>query len=207
MKNSFQKLIKGYEIFREKYASSQSSIMERLAHHGQRPDIMLVSCCDSRVDPSFILQCEPGDLFTVRNVANIIPPYEADTGHHGTSAALEFGICYLNIKYLIILGHSQCGGIGALLDDTTLTQNDFISNWVSLIKISSTDNDSDTLAKNALLFSYQNCLTFPWIKERIQNNTLMIHLWFFDIRTGEILEYSEHDNQYHPLTELGNDCV
>ena len=83
--------------------------MRHLALRGQNPETMVVACCDSRVDPSLILQCDPGDLFVARNVANIIPPYECDEKHHGTSAALEFGICYLHVKHLIIFGHSQCG--------------------------------------------------------------------------------------------------
>ena len=96
-----------------------NSIMEYLSYHGQKPHAMVVSCCDSRVDPALILQCEPGDLFVVRNVANIIPPFEKDEAHHGTSAALEFGIRFLNVQHLILLGHSQCGGIQALLKKGT----------------------------------------------------------------------------------------
>ena len=110
MKKSFKKIIQGYRAFRKKYATGHNSVMRHLAN-GQNPEIMVVACCDSRVDPALILQCDPGDLFIVRNVANIVPPYEADERHHGTSAALEFGICYLKVKHLIILGHSQCSGI------------------------------------------------------------------------------------------------
>src|SRR3990167_3182742 len=126
---SFKKILQGYLGFRDKYATGDNSVMQHLAYHGQQPDIMIVACCDARVDPALILQCEPGDLFIVRNVANIIPPYEADAGHHGTSAALEFGLCYLNIKHLIILGHSQCGGVTALLNSDNIKQNDFIPRW------------------------------------------------------------------------------
>ena len=97
-------MIEGYQAFREKYAHGDNSVMRSLANEGQQPEVMIVSCCDSRVDPALILQCEPGDLFIVRNVANIVPPYEKDEAHHGTSAALEFGICYLNVKHLIIVG-------------------------------------------------------------------------------------------------------
>lgn len=187
MEKSFEKIIRGYHDFRKKYATGNNSSMQSLAYHGQQPEIMIVACCDSRVDPALILQCDPGDLFVVRNVANIVPPYEADESHHGTSAALEFGICYLNVKHLIILGHSQCGGINALLNSENLKQNDFITRWVSLIKTnSSMIQDANQFSKEALTHSYQNCLTFPWIKERIQQKKLSIHLWFFDIKEGEI---------------------
>lgn len=194
-------MLKGYKNFRQKYTEGDSSVMGKLADHGQQPKTMMVACCDSRVDPSVILQCDPGELFITRNVANIVPPYEQDLTQHGTSAALEFGICYLNVKHLIILGHSNCGGMHALLNSAALDQNDFISRWVSLIKVSPTDNDTDTLAKHALLFSYQNCLTFPWIKERLKNNLLEIHLWFFDIKTGEILVYSHDKKDFYKLTD------
>src|SRR5271167_4236130 len=123
MEKSFTKMLQGYQIFRKKYALGDQSIMEYLSDNGQRPQAMVVSCCDSRADPALILQCDPGDLFVVRNVANIIPPYEKDETHHGTSAALEFGICFLKVKHLILLGHSQCGGIQVLLNNDAANQN------------------------------------------------------------------------------------
>ncbi len=197
MEKSFNKIIQGYRNFREKYASVDNSIMQKLADHGQKPEIMIVSCCDSRVDPALILQCDPGDLFIVRNVANIVPPYEADERHHGTSAALEFGVCYLHVKHLIILGHSHCGGINALLNGENLHQNDFITPWVSLIKTDTTNvTDADEFAKKALLHSYKDCLTFPWIKERIEQKKLLIHLWFFDIHDAEISAYSFAEKKF-----------
>jgi carbonic anhydrase len=200
MEKSFKKIIKGYRAFRKKYANIGNSVMRHLAHYGQKPKIMVVACCDSRVDPALILQCDPGDLFIVRNVANIVPPYEADEGHHGTSAALEFGICYLDVKDLIILGHSHCGGIDALLNSKQLKQNDFITRWVSLIKTDTDIKDANEYAKQALIHSYENCLTFPWIKERMMQKKLHLHLWFFDIREGEISAYSFLSNRYQKLT-------
>ncbi|MCX7120181.1 MAG: carbonic anhydrase [Gammaproteobacteria bacterium] len=199
MKNSLKKILSGYFGFRKRYATGDQSVMHHLAAHGQNPEIMVIACCDSRVDPSLILQCNPGDLFVVRNVANIVPPYECDEKHHGTSAALEFGICYLNVKHLIILGHSQCGGIDALINGTQLKQNDFISNWVSIIDTQDKTKDITTCAKNALRHSFENCLTFPWIKERLENKTLEIHRWFFDIQSGEITLYDTNSKTYQPL--------
>src|SRR5690606_20053974 len=151
MKKSLEKIIHGYQDFRKKYAEGDNSIMNKLSHHGQKPEIMVIACSDSRVDPAVILQCDPGDLFVVRNVANIVPPYENDNSHHGVSAALEFGICHLKVKHLVLLGHSQCGGIHALLDSEGLGQNDFISNWVSLVDGDNASNCStDEYAKVAL---------------------------------------------------------
>ncbi|WP_423064267.1 carbonic anhydrase [Candidiatus Paracoxiella cheracis] len=138
-------------------------------------------------------------MFIVRNVANIIPPYELDQAHHGTSAALEFGICYLNVKHLIVLGHSQCGGIEALLKSENLNPNDFISNWVSLIDVEGNTHNIDEFAKRALTQSYQNCLSFPWIKDRVEKNELIIHLWFFDIKDGELSAYSFEKDEFQKL--------
>lgn len=200
MENGFRKMLQGYRDFRKKYVHGDTSVMQYLSYYGQQPETMVVACCDSRVDPALILQCDPGDLFVVRNVANIIPPYERDEAHHGTSAALEFGIYFLEVKHLILLGHSQCGGIQALLDPRSSTKNDFITNWVSLVKSSSVKSeDPDNYAKLALKQSYQNCLTFPWIKEKVDAKKLLIHLWFFDIKSGQIFTYSETQKTYRPL--------
>lgn len=202
MGTSFIKILEGYQAFRDKYAHGDTSVMQYLSQFGQQPEIMMVACCDSRVDPALILQCDPGDLFVVRNVANIVPPYENDQGHHGTSAALEFGIRLLEVKHLILLGHSQCGGIQALLAQAAAGDNDFISNWVSILKPEALgSHDVDDCAKHVLKQSRANCLAFPWIKERVAAKTLMIHLWFFDIQTGEIFRYSDEHQTYVPLSD------
>ena len=198
MEQRFKKILQGYQRFRKKYALSDQSIMQYLSHYGQQPEIMVVACCDSRVDPALILQCDPGDLFVVRNVANIIPPYEKDEAHHGTSAALEFGIRFLKVKHLILLGHSQCGGIQTLLNINS-KQNDFITNWVSLLKTEAQEEDCDNYAKLALKQSHEHCLSFPWIHDQVKQNNLTIHLWFFDIKKGQIFTYSAKDNNYEPL--------
>lgn len=201
MEKNFNKVLDGYHNFRKKYAVGDSSIMQYLSYHGQKPEIMVVACCDARVDPALILQCDPGDLFVVRNVANIVPPFEKDEMHHGTSAALEFGIRFLKVKHLILLGHSQCGGIQALLDDAASSNNDFIYNWVSLIKAIDTNFycNEDDCAKSALHQSYENCLTFPWIKELVAGNNFLIHRWFFDIKSGQIFTYNVAEKNYLPL--------
>lgn len=199
-------MLQGYHSFRKKYALGDNSIMSCLADYGQQPKIMVVSCCDSRVDPALILQCDPGDLFVVRNVANIIPPYEKDEAHHGTSAALEFGICFLQVTDLILLGHSQCGGIQTLVaqQQQQLTmQNDFISKWVSLVNPSAENvNHPDECAKQALKLSLQNCLTFPWIKEKVKDNALNIHLWFFDVKSGQIYTHTSESGDYEVLNNV-----
>ena len=194
-------MIHGYKEFREKYVHGENSAMQKLAKDGQQAQIMVVACCDSRVDPALILQCDPGDLFVVRNVANIVPPFEKDSGYHGTSAALEFGVCFLKVKHIILLGHSHCGGINALLNSPKIQENDFISKWVSVINIDKDEKISaDELAKKALNNSYENCLTFPWIKDKVATQDLVIHQWFFDIKQGEIFAYDKIKKLYNSLS-------
>lgn len=202
MKETFAKLLQGYQGFRKKYALGDKSVMQYLSHYGQQPQVMVVACCDSRVDPAVILQCDPGDLFVVRNVANIVPPFEKDEAHHGTSAALEYGVCFLKVKHVILLGHSQCGGIQTLFNCDTHS-DDFITNWVSIIKNQHCVlKDPDEYAKLALHQSYQNCLTFPWLNESVQQKKLIIHLWYFDIKMGQIFRYSATQKEYLAL-DLG----
>ncbi len=204
MKNTYNKIIKGYQLFRSKYALGDHAIMTQLSDLGQHPDVMIVACCDSRVDPSIILQCDPGDLFVMRNVANIVPPYiPGGSNYNNSGAALEFGIAHLEVKHLIILGHSQCGGIGALVNTKGLLQNEFITPWVSLIK--NTDahfKDLDYYAKLGLMHSYHNCLSYPFIKKQVDNHRLVIHQWFFNIKTGEILAYDHDEARFHKLDEI-----
>lgn len=205
--SSYKKMVKGYQSFRKKYVHGNRSIMKYLSYHGQQPEVMVVACCDSRVDPALILQCDPGDLFIVRNVANIVPPYEKDEMHHGTSAALEFGVRFLKVKHLILLGHSQCGGIQALLNRTTSDDNDFITPWVSVLKTDHNHNCSiDEFAKLALSQSYENCLKFPWIQDKVTKGELIIHRWFFDIKAGQIFEYFDKQNGFKPL-DISNDLI
>jgi carbonic anhydrase len=224
MEQSLAKMMQGYQEFREKYVLGDQAIMQYLSFYGQQPKVMVVACCDSRVDPALILQCDPGDLFVVRNVANIVPPYEVDDAHHGTSAALEFGIRFLHVKHLILLGHSQCGGIQALIEchrkkstetsentesseknENTKNKNDFINNWVSIIDEDHNEKDSfcsenvDDYAKLAIKKSYHNCLTFPWIREKIEKRELALHLWYFDIKTGRIFNYVKESSDFQPL--------
>lgn len=202
MSKSLEKLISGYQTFKEKYACGNESVMNALAKRGQKPEIMIIACSDARVDPALLLQCDPGDLFVVRNVANIVPPFETTKNYHGTSAALEFGICHLKVKNLIILGHSQCGGMQALLNKETLHPSDFIESWVSIIKPNTNNPEEvDGCAQNALKQSRDNCLTFPWLKERVDNAQLNIHLWFLDIEQGQLLTLDDGLDKYLPLED------
>ncbi len=200
MDKTFEKLLAGYKNFRKKHATGQPSVMSQLADKGQHPEVMVIACCDSRVDPAIILQCDPGELFTLRNVANLVPSYQANESHPSVSAALEFGVCFLGVKHLILLGHSQCGGIDAALKPSKVSNTDFLKHWTSLIDSKKDRSYSvEELAKLSLTQSSHNCLTFPWIKQRVDSKQLSIHRWFFDIKQGEVSYYCSEQQAYLPL--------
>lgn len=189
MEKSLNKILTGYKKFREKYLAKESiefANWEKVKKE-QKPEVMVISCSDSRADPAIIFQCDPGDLLIVRNVANLIPPYEKDEKHHGTSAAIEFGVKFLKVKHLIILGHSNCQGIKTALNNN-FEENDFLSNWLKITNFEKKHENCslEDNIKSALENSYQNCLTFPFIKEKIKSNELKIHKWLFDIESATI---------------------
>ncbi|MES2212188.1 MAG: carbonic anhydrase [Pseudomonadota bacterium] len=199
MKKEFSEYLKGLKQFRKKYAKNDDALMHQLASNGQVPRVLVVSCSDSRVDPALLMQCNPGELFVIRNVANIIPPYEQDGLHHGTSAALEYGVCYLGVNDLILLGHSDCGGIRAFLNPENLKQNDFISSWVNLLNLTYKPECVNECARDALIISYKQCLTFPWIRQRVEAGTLTLHVWFFEISTAKLFGLDINSFTFHEL--------
>ena len=201
MNTCLDKFKRGYENFRRVYATDDKSIMHQLSSKGQNPEVMIVACADSRVDPAVVLGAEPGDFFIVRSVANIVPPFESDHKQHGISAALEFAVCYLGIKHIVILGHSQCGGISALLNQSELEQNDFITDWVSVIDDGDHECSIDEYAMKATGISAKNCLSFSWMADRVEKGRLRIHRWFFNIDKGELSVYDEAQQQFVPFVD------
>ncbi|MFT6077623.1 MAG: carbonic anhydrase [Myxococcota bacterium] len=210
MSDNLEYVISGYKKFRQKYFEGSDNLYENLKK-GQKPKVLVIACSDSRVDPAIILNCKPGDLFVVRNVANLVPPYENDGGHHGTSAALEFGILSLGIKHIIVLGHSSCGGIGALVEDSLkIKEENFISKWMEIAKPAlqktienypevSIKEQVSHCTKFALINSLNNLLTFPWIKEKAQIKELSVHSWYFNLNNGIIEEFDEKKQEFIDL--------
>ncbi len=198
MDPNLNKLIEGYRAFQNQATYKQT--LQTLAKEGQHPNIMIISCCDARVEPAHVFDCEPGDLFCLRNVANIVPPYAKAGSHHATSAALEYAICHLNVAHLIIMGHSHCGGLKALMADERLEQDEFISDWMRMNELDVTQfSDVDELAKVAVLNSVKHCHQFPWIKERLEQGSLMIHPWFFDLEQAQVLVLDPATGSSKPL--------
>ena len=187
-------LIEGFRRFRRRHFSGEGHLYERL-REGQAPSTLVVACSDSRVDPAIVLDIDPGDLFVVRNVANLVPPWEGDGGRHGVSAALEFGVRALGVKNILVMGHAKCGGIRALLEGT---RGEFIPQWMSIaaaarteVLISSAHLDAEqrerALEFASMRLSLRNLAGFPWIRAAVESGALALHAWYFDLERGELL--------------------
>lgn len=195
------KLIEGFRRFRECHFESNDSLYQKLVTEGQTPKTMVVACCDSRVDPAIVLDCEPGDLFVIRNVANLVPPAEGRAGHHGTTAAIEYGVRNLGVGHIVVLGHAHCGGINTLVKNGGVSNPDsFIDDWMCLVESArrsvvaemphaSLNEQARACEQQAILVSLDNLMTFPWVRERVEAELLTLHGWYFDIEHGQLLRY------------------
>ena len=196
-------LLHGYRVFRASEWPQRRALFEELAARGQKPHTLVVACSDSRVDPMMIFNVGPGELFVIRNVANLVPPYRPDAEFHGTSAALEFGVNVLEVDDLIVLGHGMCGGIRARLDPA-LAPPEFVGPWMRIAhrareRVLACDPvDRQTACEHeAVKVSLENLRTFPWIAAREADRRLKLHGASFDIRTG-VLEMLGPDGNFVP---------
>ena len=200
-------LIEGYHRFRAGTWASQRARFDELSRSGQQPRVMLIACSDSRADPQMIFDVAPGELFVVRNVANLIPPYGPDSKYHGTSSALEFGVRVLKVEHLVVMGHAMCGGIHALLHGAPEEASDFVANWVKLAERAKLralhfppDKRQDYCERESVRLSLENLMTFPWVRDPVEAGRLKLHGCFFDIRSG-VLELLGDDGSFHPVDE------
>ena len=183
-------LVEGYRRFRSETWPAERARYEALAHWGQSPEAMVVACSDSRVDPQTIFSAVPGELFVVRNVGALVPPYSPDPGHHGTSAALEFGVRVLKVVRLVVLGHGQCGAVKAMAFGAPPQARDFIASWVEIGKpalAAAGEAPEGRLARievEVVRLSLVNLLTFPWIAEASAVGRLALQGYLFDVHTG-----------------------
>ena len=193
MASSMDKFIEGYRQFRETYFLENKDFIEDLMAQGQAPKALMIACSDSRIDPSLKFGVAPGDLFIVRNVANLVPPFAPDSNAHGTSAALEFAVRGLAVEHVIVMGHARCGGIKALM--TQPQAGDFVAAWMkiamparekALEKTSDPDAAQRCCEHEAVKVSLENLLTFPWVKEAVYAGKLETHGWYFDLETGTL---------------------
>jgi carbonic anhydrase len=190
-------LVDGYRAFLAGGLRAEQDRYRELAHSGQSPEVMVIGCCDSRCSPEVIFNARPGELFVVRNIANLVPPYAPDTQAHGVSAALEFGVMALRVKHIVVLGHAQCGGIKAFAEDAEpLTPGDFIGNWMKLMtpaaervgpRGSRPMDEYLTLLEQAnVALSLDNLMTFPRLRAKVERGDIRLHGTYFGVATGQL---------------------
>ncbi len=191
-------LLEGYRLFKANRYAREHALYRSLAEHGQTPDVMVIACCDSRSAPEIIFNAAPGEIFVLRNVANLVPPYEPDDAYHGTSAALEFAVQGLNVKHIVVLGHGRCSGIRTAMHPSAepLFPTDFIGKWMKLLGPALTEvaagsqlSDAErqtALERASVRYSIANLRTFPYVANLENRNRLSLHGAWFDIAEGKL---------------------
>lgn len=191
-------LLDGYRAFTTERLPTEQSRYRELSVRGQSPEVMVIGCCDSRVSPEVIFDARPGELFVVRNIANLVPIYQPDSAAHGVSAALEYAVSVLKVKHIVVLGHAQCGGIRAFVDKIEpLSPGDFIGKWMAMFikpgevveqRAHETMQDFVTRIEKAAVFrSLENLLTFPFVRARVESGELQLHGAYFGVANGILL--------------------
>jgi carbonic anhydrase len=207
------RLLDGYCAFVDSRLPLERDRYEKLARTGQRPEVMVICCCDSRVSPEVIFDAHPGELFVLRNVANLVPPYNPTGLTHGVSAALEFAVQILEVRHVVVMGHSHCGGIRAFVEHRGRTAGgDFIDNWMSLIapaaasvdgagELASTDYLS-RLEQASVVATLDNLKTFPAIEQRVNEGKLQLLATYFDVGTGGLTIHDPTAGDFLPVGKV-----
>ena len=205
-----QRLIDGYNAFAGGRLPREQDRYRELAERGQSPQIMVIGCCDSRVSPEVIFDASPGELFVVRNVANLIPPYSPDGAYHGVSAALEFGVGALRVKHIVVLGHAHCGGVRAFAEEhAPLSPGDFIGKWMSLIAPAAERLGGRAavplaeyltrLEQASVANSLDNLMTFPRLAKLIKKGKIATHGAYFGVATGDLSVLDRTSGEFCPI--------
>src|SRR5437660_3071707 len=190
-------LLQRYRTFSSQRLPTEQSRYRELSERGQSPEVMVIGCCDSRVSPEVIFDAGPGESFVVRNVANLVPIYQPDSGAHGVSAALEYAVSVLRVKHIVVLGHAQCGGIRAFIDNNApLSPGDFIGKWMAMFikpgeQVGRRDHETMQdftirIEKAAVFRSLENLMTFPFVRERAQSGEMDLHGAYFGVAEGSL---------------------
>jgi carbonic anhydrase len=205
-----RRLIEGYGAFASGRLQSEQHRYRELAERGQTPEIMVIGCCDSRVSPEVIFDARPGELFVVRNVANLVPPFETGGTYHGVSAALEFGVGALKVKHIVVLGHAHCGGVQAYAEDAApISPGDFIGRWMSLMapaadKVGPRGSLSrakylERLEKASIANTLDNLMTFPRLRKLIERGAVTLHGAYFGVAAGELSVLDRATGEFWPI--------
>jgi carbonic anhydrase len=203
-----ERLIEGFQRFRSSYYEQQRARFQRLAERPQHPRYAVVTCCDSRIDTSLIFDAVPGEIFLIRNIANLVPPYRPDDRQHSTSAAIEYAVRILKVGQFVLLGHAGCGGIRALMDPPA-ESTDFVANWLQVAAPArqrvaaqpglSPEERQRACELEALKDSLANAVAFPWIAERVADGSLHVDALYLDLEHGELLLYHRSKDTFSPV--------
>jgi carbonic anhydrase len=207
-----QSLLDGYRTFRTQRLPIEQSRYRDLSVRGQSPEVMVIGCCDSRVSPEVIFDAGPGELFVMRNIANLVPVYQPDENAHGVSAALEYAVTALHIKHIVVLGHAQCGGIRAFVDKIEpLSPGDFIGKWMAMfIKpgevVEQRNHESMQdfvvrIEKAAVFRSLENLLTFPFVRARVEQGELQLHGAYFGVAEGSLFVLDKQSKEFRSAAQ------
>ncbi len=205
-------LLAGYRSFATHRLPTEQARYRELSREGQSPETMVIGCCDSRVSPEVIFDAGPGELFVVRNVANLVPPYQPDGNAHGVSAALEFAVQVLRVKHIVVLGHAQCGGVRAFIDKSApLSPGDFIGRWMSLFVkpgeiVEQRESESmqhfvTRIEKAAVLRSLENLMTFPCVNILVGREKLQLHGAYFGVAEGSLAILDDDTKEFRRVTD------
>lgn len=211
LKKEILRMVAGFRRFRERFFTEETSVYERLASSGQRPKTLMIACSDSRVDPAILFSSSPGEIFVVRNVANLVPPFESSIGFHGVSAAIEFAVVNLAVENIVVLGHRQCGGIRSLFQPENLKKGGFVAQWMTIaeeakgkVLIKNPHGDVETLCreceKESIVTSLDNLRTFHFIDEAIKSRGLQLFGVYFDLESGQLWHYDDVIGSFEELT-------
>lgn len=204
--DAYEKLVDGYRDFRSSYLNTEFEAYREWASKGQSPKTLIIGCSDSRVNPSILTHAGLGEIFAVNNVANIVPPFEeGEHRHMSLGSAIQYAVNHIKVEHIIVMGHSGCGGIAALMagEDTPRADaddNDYIADWVSILKPAkdavlrdSENSDPEEQAclceMEGTLVSIQNLAGYPWVRSALERKELTLHAWYFHIESGELLSY------------------
>jgi len=202
-----KRLIDGYSAFLTERLPHEQSRYRQLAEHGQRPEIMVIGCCDSRCSPELIFDAGPGEVFVSRNIANLVPPYTPDSAQRSMSAALEFAVQALKVKHIVVLAHAQCGGIRAYAEEAEpLSPGDFIGNWMSIIEPAakavgargsrSFQEYVTALEQTSAVKTLDNLMTFPYVRRRVEAGEMHLHAAYFGVATGDLSVYDPAQKKF-----------
>lgn len=205
-------LIAGFKNFHQEYTEDSEGSYRDLAEYGPHSKILMIACCDSRVDPAIITNSKAGDLMVLRNMANLVPPYHPDSSFQETQAAIEFAVCYLNVEHIIVMGHSRCAGIRSLLtrlvddgeavlplDKWTAVAESAAKQVLSDMPDADLDEKSCACSRRSLSLSLSNLMSYPWVNDAVAQKKLQLHGWYFNLADGDLQRYNPNSDRFDSL--------